>query len=151
VADDAVEKVKADADARRIRITVDCDAALEFIGDRGELDILVSNLLTNAVKYNRDGGMVDLSLRAEDGGLRLLCRDSGIGMTKDEAEGLFREFYRVKNKNTKDILGSGLGLSIVKKIVDLYRGVITVESVPDKGTEMTVFLKPDSPAGGEAE
>jgi two-component system sensor histidine kinase/response regulator len=151
VADDAVEKVKADADARRIRITVDCDVALEFIGDRGELDILVSNLLTNAVKYNRDGGTVDLALRAEDGGLRLLCRDSGIGMTTDEAEGLFREFYRVKNKNTKDILGSGLGLSIVKKIVDLYGGVITVESVPDKGTEMTVFLKPDSPAGGEAE
>ena len=149
--DDAVEKVKPDAEARRIVMSVDCDETLDFSCDRGELDILVSNLLTNAVKYNRDGGTVALSVRPEGPGICVTCRDSGIGMTDEEAAGLFKEFYRVKNKKTKDILGSGLGLSIVKKIADLYSGSISVKSAPDQGTEMRAVLLPASPvqtAGG---
>jgi two-component system, sensor histidine kinase and response regulator len=143
---DAAEKTRPDAERRKIAVAIACDPGLEFPADRREFDILVTNLLTNAVKYNRDGGTVDLAIGPEPGGLRIVCRDSGIGMTTAEAAGLFKEFYRVKNKKTKDILGSGLGLSIVKKIVDLYGGTIVASSKPDKGTEISVFLKSTAPA-----
>ncbi len=144
VVDDAVEKVKTDAAARHITLVATCASDLDFYCDRGEIDILLSNLLTNAVKYNKDSGTVDLSIAPERDGMSIVCRDSGIGMTQEEAEGLFSEFYRVKNKKTKDILGSGLGLSIVKKIVDLYEGAIKVASVPDQGTVISVRLAPSS-------
>jgi two-component system sensor histidine kinase/response regulator len=141
LAEDALERVRSEAGSRRIALALDCDPALSFSCDRGELEILVANLVTNAVKYNRDGGTVNLSLAADGSGVRIECRDTGIGMTAEEAAGLFKEFYRVKNKKTKDILGSGLGLSIVRKIVDLYGGSITVESASDAGTTIRAVLK----------
>jgi len=141
LAEEALERIRGEAEMRNVALALDCDAALSFSCDRGELEILISNLLTNAVKYNRDGGEVMMALAADGGGLRCECRDTGIGMTAEEAAGLFKEFYRVKNAKTKDILGSGLGLSIVKKIVDLYGGTIAVESVPGEGTTIRAVLK----------
>ncbi|MBN2351494.1 MAG: hybrid sensor histidine kinase/response regulator [Spirochaetales bacterium] len=141
LAEEALEKVRGEAESRNVALTLDCDAALTFFCDRGELEILISNLLTNAVKYNRDGGTVALALTAEGDGLRCECRDTGIGMTSEETAGLFKEFYRVKNAKTKNVPGSGLGLSIVKKIVDLYGGSIAVESVAGEGTTVRAVLK----------
>ena len=66
--------------------------------------------------------------------------DTGIGMTPEETERLFGEFVRIRNEKTRDILGSGLGLSIVKKLVTLYGGETVVKSEPDVGTTFTVTL-----------
>ena len=71
--------------------------------------------------------------------------DSGIGIKKTDIENLFTEFVRIKNEKTRNITGSGLGLSIVKKVVQLYFGTISVESTPDVGTVFTVKL-PKSPS-----
>jgi signal transduction histidine kinase len=68
----------------------------------------------------------------------LVVSDTGIGITKDDSESLFTEFVRIKNEKTRNISGSGLGLSIVKKVIELYHGTIKVESTPDVGTIFTV-------------
>ena len=70
----------------------------------------------------------------------LLFADTGIGISESDKENLFSDFVRIKNEKTRNIGGSGLGLSIVKQVVDLYRGSITVESVPDVGTAFKVRI-----------
>jgi len=72
--------------------------------------------------------------------LNIVVKDTGIGMTNDEIKKLFDEFFRVKNEQTKHITGSGLGLSIVKRVVDLYNGEINVQSNVGKGSTFTVVL-----------
>ena len=86
-----------------------------MLADRGELDIVFNNLVSNAVKYNRPNGRVDLTIATDDEQATITCRDTGIGLSETEAQQLFREFVRIKNAKTKNILGSGLGLSTVKK------------------------------------
>jgi signal transduction histidine kinase len=97
--------------------------------------------MTNAVKYNRDNGRVDVKIQPDADGMTLVFSDTGIGMSEEEQTRLFGEFARIKNEKTKDILGSGLGLSIVKKLLTFYDGTVDVKSVPDKGTTFTVRLK----------
>jgi signal transduction histidine kinase len=84
---------------------------------------------------------VFVTIRQDNSTLKIKVEDTGIGMTEEETKLLFQEFVRIKNEKTKMITGSGLGLSIVKKLVEgNYQGEITVKSVPDKGTTFTVEL-----------
>ncbi len=78
--------------------------------------MVINNMVSNAVKYNRDDGHVTITIGAEPGGVAISVADTGIGMTEEEQEKLFGEFVRIKNAQTLDIAGSGLGLSIIKKI-----------------------------------
>ncbi|MDX9728328.1 MAG: hybrid sensor histidine kinase/response regulator [Bacteroidales bacterium] len=108
--------------------------------DPNDFEIIMNNLVSNAVKYNRPGGTVTVTLDCNDNEFTLSVADTGIGMNSDEREMLFEEFSRIKNDKTRNISGSGLGLSIVRKVVDLYHGVINVESAPDKGSVFTVII-----------
>ncbi len=108
--------------------------------DPADMDILLNNLLSNAVKYNKEGGSVEVSAQRSGPAIELLVRDTGIGMSSEEVSRLFGEFVRIKNRRTRGIAGSGLGLSIVKKITDLYEGEIKVESKPDLGSEFRILL-----------
>ena len=99
-----------------------------------------NNLVSNAVKYNKAGGKVTITLDCNESEFSLSVADTGIGMNGDERDMLFEEFSRIRNDKTRNISGSGLGLSIVKKVVDLYHGVINVESSPDKGSVFTVII-----------
>ena len=101
-----------------------------MMADRGEIEMILNNLVSNAVKYNRDGGRVDVTLRPDAGAVLIAVADTGIGMTAEEAGRLFGEFVRIKNDQTRHILGSGLGLSIVKKLAALYNGEAWVTSEP---------------------
>jgi len=109
--------------------------------DRGEIEIVLNDLVTNAVKYNRDQGRVNVRLAADGEKVTIIVADTGIGMSPEEAERLFNDFVRIKNEKTRGIAGSGLGLSIVMKIAQLYGGTARVESTPDVGTTFTVELK----------
>jgi signal transduction histidine kinase len=111
-----------------------------YDADPSDMDIMLNNLLSNAVKYNREGGSVEVQVHRKDRGLEIRVRDSGIGMSKQEVSQLFKEFVRIKNSRTRGIDGSGLGLSIVSKIAELYGGQIHVESVPDEGSLFSVIL-----------
>lgn len=136
----AVETAQPAAAARGIEIVVDAPEAAPLVADPGELEIVLNNLLSNAVKYNREGGRVDVELSKDAGGVRLAVADTGIGMTAQEVGRLFGEFVRIRNDRTRDIPGSGLGLSIVKKVVELAGGEVSVESEPEKGTTFRVRL-----------
>ncbi len=111
-----------------------------YEADPSDLDIMLNNLLSNAVKYNREGGVVQLSVHEQNERIEIVVRDTGIGMSDHEVSQLFKEFVRIKNSRTQGITGSGLGLSIVSKIAELYGGFIQVKSEPDKGSEFRVIL-----------
>jgi signal transduction histidine kinase len=137
---ECVETVQPEAEQRSIAILLNVPEQLPFKADRGEMSIIFNNLLTNAVKYNRDNGQVDVHLCLNADVLELKVRDTGIGMTAQEQSRLFGEFVRIRNSKTKDILGSGLGLHILKKIVGLYNGEVRVQSQENEGSTFTVTL-----------
>jgi len=143
----SMELFAVDAERRGITMQLDADAGAELQADAGEAEIVLNNLISNAVKYNRDGGSVRVELRRLDGGLRVSVTDTGYGLTADEQAKLFTEFMRIKNEHTVKVLGSGLGLSTVRKIANLYEGEATVTSEPGVGSTFTVTLN-DAPAGG---
>lgn len=140
VARTAIETMTPDAEARRIAIRLQAPDRLEMVADRSEMEIVFNNLVSNAVKYNREGGTVEVRMVRSDTGVHLDVQDSGIGMSPTEAAKLFGEFVRIKNDKTRNIAGSGLGLSTVKKLAMLYGGDVVVHSQPDVGTTFTVTL-----------
>ena len=137
----AIETAMPEAVLRHIAIALDAEPPITMKADRGELEIILNNLVSNAVKYNRDGGSVRVAVRPEGGAVVVAVSDTGIGMTKDDAARLFGEFVRIKTEKTRDILGSGLGLSIVRKLAVLYGGDVSVTSEPDVGSTFTVVLR----------
>lgn len=108
--------------------------------DADEITRLFTNLISNAIKYNRPAGSITIKLNQIGKFVVTEIRDTGIGMKEDEKKKLFSEFFRAKNEFTKNISGTGLGLSIVKRIVDSYSGKIEVESDYGVGTTFRIFL-----------
>ncbi|RPI32342.1 MAG: sensor histidine kinase, partial [Actinomycetota bacterium] len=142
----SMELFAVDAERRGITMELDADAGAELHADAGEAEIVLNNLISNAVKYNRDGGSVRVELRRLDGGLRISVTDTGYGLTAEEQAKLFTEFMRIKNEHTVKVLGSGLGLSTVRKIANLYEGEAGVTSETGVGSTFTVTLN-DTPPG----
>jgi two-component system, sensor histidine kinase and response regulator len=140
VARSALETVTSMASARGISLALHAPDRMRVVADRGEVEILFNNLVSNAVKYNRDGGRVDVTIQPAGGVLRIDVADTGIGMTADEAARLFQDFVRIRNDKTRNIPGTGLGLSIVKKLAQLYDGDVTVETQPGTGSVFHVTL-----------
>ena len=97
-------------------------------------------MISNAIKYNKENGVIDIKIQSADKYILTSIKDSGIGMKPEEKQKLFQEFFRAKNDQTKNISGTGLGLSIVKRIVDSYAGRIDVESEYGKGTCFNIYL-----------
>ena len=137
----AIEAFAAAAAERRITLDLNAPSPVPMNADRGELEMILGNLVSNAVKYNCDGGRVEVRVEKHDYRVTLAVSDNGIGMSEEESKILFGEFVRIKNEKTRNILGSGLGLSIVKKIAQLYDGDASVVSKPDAGSTFTVILK----------
>ncbi|MGB9623817.1 MAG: sensor histidine kinase [Phycisphaerae bacterium] len=150
VAQNSIETFRPDAMKRNISIHLRADDPVMMTADRGEIEIILNNLISNAVKYNRDGGNVDVALSRKDDTVTITVADTGIGMTREEAARLFGDFVRIKNARTRNILGSGLGLSIVRKLANMYGGDAAVTSEPDKGSTFTVTLRTHSQAQADS-
>jgi signal transduction histidine kinase len=140
VAQAAVELLLPEAVERHIDIRICADGPVTLLADPAEMDIILNNLVSNAVKYNRDGGTVTVTLSREDDEARVAVADTGIGLSPDESAKLFHEFVRIKNEDTVKVLGSGLGLSTVRKLAQLYQGDATVKSKKGSGSVFTVTL-----------
>jgi signal transduction histidine kinase len=113
-------------------------------GDAAELDRVVGNLLGNAVKFSPAGGTVTCSVEAVNGSVVLRCADQGIGISAEDQDQLFTEFFRSTNPAALEIPGTGLGLTIVKRIVERHRGTIELDSEVGRGTTFTVTLPADA-------
>lgn len=144
------ELLEVEAKSNGITIEIRANGPMILQADHQEIDILFNNLLSNAVKYNRKNGKVIASISSDNDGMLVEIKDTGIGMSSQECAKLFNEFTRIKNEKTQNISGSGLGLSTVKKIVQLYGGEIKVESVPDEGTTFIIKLKNQMPMKGQS-
>lgn len=137
----AMDTVRPEAEERGIGLELRADEPVTMRADKTELDIVFNNLLSNAVKYNRDNGKVVVGVGTDGDTVTIGVSDTGIGMTEDECNRIFNDFVRIKNEKTTRILGSGLGLSTVKKITLLYDGHASVSSEPGKGSTFTITLK----------
>ena len=130
------------ADNKQIAIEILGLPAHELIGDRELMEYAVYNLLTNAVKYSPPQTRVTVYGEDERGDrVRISVQDQGIGMDKKEVGRIFEKFYRTKKAEQSGEIGTGIGLSIVKQIVNEHGGTIGVESEPGKGSKFTLILK----------
>jgi len=140
VARTVLETFAPEAAGRGIEIALHAAEPVRLTADRGEIEMILNNLISNAIKYNGDGGRVDVRLTRADERVAIAVSATGIGLTPEESARLFGEFVRIRNDKTQNILGSGLGLSIVKKLACLYGGDATVTSQPGAGSTFTVVL-----------
>jgi two-component system, sensor histidine kinase and response regulator len=144
VAGAALEGIRPEAERANLSLALDAEGPVPLTADRSEIEMIFNNLLSNAVKYNRPAGRIDVRLRREADRAVIGVSDTGIGLSPEESQRLFGEFVRIQNAQTAGILGSGLGLSIVRKLAELYRGQATVSSQPGQGSTFTVTLS-DAP------
>ena len=136
---DVVELLKPLADEKNVTLQLTLpDHFPSISGNPETLRMLFTNLINNGIKYNREGGTVETIVEEEQPGVKIIVKDTGIGIPQDKLPLIFEQFYRVKGKD--NVIGSGLGLSIVQKIVAAHGGTIQVESELEKGTTFTVYL-----------
>jgi two-component system, sensor histidine kinase and response regulator len=140
VAQLAIDTVEPMAIQKNIKINKNFPESAYYQADNNEIEIIFNNLISNAIKYNNENGHIEISIIQLPDLLTIVVEDNGIGMSKEDTSLLFEDFMRIKNEKTKNITGSGLGLSITKKIIDLYQGDISVESEPGKGSKFIVTL-----------
>ncbi len=137
----ALDGVRATAAARGIELHCRAEGAGTMTADTGELEMILNNLVSNAVKYNREGGRVEVAIVRRAGRVEIAVTDTGIGMSAEAVARLFGEFVRIRTADTAHIEGTGLGLSIVRKLAQLYDGRVAVVSEPGHGTTVTVVLR----------
>ena len=128
--------------AKAAKVTL-CNYAMNHVhvyADYGQMEEIVSNLVSNAIRYNRRLGKVWVNANNENGYMILRVRDTGIGVEPGEQEKIFNRFYRVDKGRSRDTGGTGLGLSIVKHIVNYYGGSIELRSKPGSGSEFIVKI-----------
>jgi len=140
IAQNAIEAMNPYAIQKDVEISLMDESEVEIEADPSDIEIILNNLISNAVKYNYHGGKVQVIIESNPKQAILSVKDNGIGLSKGETKKLFNEFFRVKSEDTKHITGSGLGLSIVKQMVDLYNGEIKVDSNLKEGSTFTVIL-----------
>jgi signal transduction histidine kinase len=106
--------------------------------DEVKYSLVITNLVENAIKYNREYGLIKVTLNSDHKQFVLSVKDTGIGIPKESQEKIFERFYRVDKTRSRDTGGTGLGLSIVQKTVTIHNGTIICESEEDKGTLFTI-------------
>jgi len=109
--------------------------------DAEKMDKILDNLISNAIKYTPEAGRVKITLSADSNFWQLSIADNGIGISRQDRKNLFKRFYRAGNVVNKQISGSGLGLMLVEKYVDLHKGSISVDSVENGGTEFRMQFR----------
>jgi two-component system phosphate regulon sensor histidine kinase PhoR len=145
----AVADLKPLADEKNISLHYASTGELpEVFGDRNLIEQVLINLLSNAIKYSPKGAWAKVAAAQQNGSVSIAVQDNGLGIPKESIPRLFEKFYRVRCDDRKDIIGTGLGLSLVKQIIDVHRGTIRVESEHGKGSTFT-FTVPVAKAGME--
>lgn len=141
IARDITELFRPVAEENGLNLSSDIlSVSLYVMGDKWRIEQLISNLLDNAIRYNHPGGSVTVLLRQNEDYAELIVEDTGVGISEDEQTKIFDRFYRVDPSRSRNTGGFGLGLNIVKSIVESYSGAISVTSQLGKGSTFTVKL-----------
>jgi heavy metal sensor kinase len=129
------------ATRKGVRLTTENNSALiDLNGDKELITRMILNLLDNAVKYTPAGGEILLALTRQNGNAEIVVRDTGVGIPEQDRQRVFDRFYRVDKARSRALGGAGLGLSIVRWIVEVHGGEIHIDSVPGRGSTFTVDL-----------
>lgn len=139
VAEEVKKTLKPLADDNNVSLEIHCCDEFVYM-DRSHLQGILSNLMGNAVKYNRPGGFVQTDITMDSTSLSIRVEDSGIGIAKEDQKRIFERFYRVDKGRSKRVAGTGLGLSIVKHVTEFYGGCVSVESQSGVGSTFLVQL-----------
>jgi PAS domain S-box-containing protein len=142
ILEESILAVKPIADKRNISIKLSIlQNAFHIVGDKSGLQQVFINLINNAIKFSPKGSTVEVAVKTIDNLIHISISDQGIGIPVEAMPHLFKRFYRAKNVTLAEIPGSGIGLYIVKSIVEEMEGTISVDSVQDKGTTFTITFQ----------
>jgi len=148
-----IEKVvtaqKSYTDKHTFKLHIDEDLPV-VIADEDKVDQILTNLTSNAIKYSPKGGDITITGHADTSGVVISVADQGMGISKEQQQKIFDRFHRVDNRDTREVGGTGLGLYLVKHLVEAHGGKIWVESEVGKGSTFT-FTLPDKPPSYEEE
>lgn len=129
------------AKAKSQELTInESDHAIFIVGNKINIEEVVSNLITNAIRYTPEGGKISVMVGKDKNYVNIQVADTGFGIPEEDLNRIFDRFYRVKNEKTRFINGTGLGLAIVKSIIEAHHGKINVKSEVDKGSIFSIFL-----------
>ena len=124
-----------------IELIFDTDTEEEIIAcDPDKIERIILNLLSNAIKYTRPDGKIIVNINSDKENVYISVKDTGIGMPKQKLNKIFNRYEQIDNKLTKSFNGSGIGLSLVKSLVEMHKGKITVESKENEGSKFTITL-----------
>src|SRR5215218_999420 len=137
---DAVDLARCRAEEASIELATELEPVERYVGDRDRLAQVLDNLLSNALKFTPPGGRVVVRLTSEGSHARIEVADTGVGIPGEDQPHLFDRFYRARNATGRSIPGLGLGLTIVRTIVEGHGGTVSVHSAPDKGATFRVLL-----------
>ena len=135
-----MKRLKPLAQEKNVELVLESARNVEVEADETKLTLALSNLIQNGIKYNKEGGQVKVSIDSDHMNAVIVVSDTGIGIDETHFAKLFQRFYRVDKARDREAGGSGLGLSIVRQIVMLHKGTISVESQVGEGSSFTVKL-----------
>ena len=135
-----VKRIRPIAEKKEVELVLESFKPVIAQVDETKISLAFSNLIENAVKYNKEGGWVHVSLNVDHKYFYVKVEDSGIGIPEDAQEHIFERFYRVDKSHSREIGGTGLGLAITRNAVLLHRGAIKVYSKEGEGTTFTVRI-----------
>lgn len=135
-----MRRLRPIANRRDIQLVYESLRPVTASVDEVKLTLALSNLVENAIKYNKEHGFVKVTLDADHQFFTVQVADSGVGIPEDELEHIYERFYRVDKSRSREIGGTGLGLSITKSAILMHRGAIKVTSVEGEGTDFTVKI-----------
>lgn len=135
-----LKRLRPIAAKNQVDIVFESDRAVSAEVDQVKLSLAISNLVENAIKYNKSGGWVRVNLDADHQFFTLMVSDSGIGIPEDSLDHIYERFYRVDKSHSREIGGTGLGLAITRNAILLHRGSIKATSIEGEGTTFTVMI-----------
>jgi two-component system phosphate regulon sensor histidine kinase PhoR len=138
--DEIFDSLSAKAEERDILLSHDVEADARVFADLGRLEQMLTNLIDNAIKFNRMAGSVEVTLRRSDGRVVISVSDSGEGIMAEHLGRIFERFYRLDRGRTREVGGTGLGLAIVKHLAKLHGGEVSAESDLGRGTTFHIEL-----------